>query len=73
MPYRVSRDIGTSLWADWSCSFLAPVIRDCAPQPMMTLRYGVVGEGLTGSTAAGQQVIKVAVGHFQLASQRSPA
>ena len=34
---------------------------------MMTLRYGVVGLGLDGAAAPGQQVMRVLVGHLQLA------
>jgi hypothetical protein len=34
---------------------------------MMTLRYGVVGLGQDGATAPGQQVVRVLVGHLQLA------
>jgi hypothetical protein len=34
---------------------------------MMTLRYGVVGLRLNGSAAPGQQVVRVLVGHLQLA------
>jgi hypothetical protein len=41
--------------------------RACAVQPMMTLRYGVVGLGLDGATAPGHQVVRVLVGHLQLA------
>jgi hypothetical protein len=48
----------------WSC---APLTRgrDCAIEPMMTLRYGVAGLGLDGTAPAGRQVLHVLAGHLQ--------
>ena len=50
----------------WSC---APLTRgrDCAIEPMMTLRYGVAGLGLGGAAPAGRQVVHVLAGHLQAA------
>jgi hypothetical protein len=53
--------------AGWTCLPGGAPDRACAVQPMMTLRYGVVGLGLDGATAPGQQVVSVVVGHLQLA------
>ncbi len=48
----------------WSC---APLTRDrdCAIEPMMTLRYGVAGLRLDGAAPAGHQVVHVVAGHLQ--------
>jgi len=48
----------------WSC---APLTRDrdCAIEPMMTLRYDVAGLRLDGATPAGRQVVHVVAGHLQ--------
>lgn len=48
----------------WSC---APLTRgrDCAIEPMMTLRYGVAGLRLGGAAPAGRQVVHVLAGHLQ--------
>jgi hypothetical protein len=68
--WRSAHESGSTVPVGWSCNWpLYPRSRDCSAQPIMTLRYGVVGEALDGSVAAGQQVIKVAAGHLQLASQ----
>jgi hypothetical protein len=58
---------GATLPADWTCLPGGAANRACAVQPMMTLRYGVVGLGLDGSTAPGQQVVRLQVGHLPLA------
>jgi hypothetical protein len=57
---------GARLPAGWTCQPGVAAGRACAVQPMMTLRYGVVGLGQDGATAAGQQVVRVQVGHLQL-------
>jgi hypothetical protein len=51
----------------WTCLPGGAADGACAVQPMMTLRYGVIGLGLDGATAPGQQVVLVQVGHLQLA------
>jgi hypothetical protein len=48
----------------WSCAPLTRA-RDCAIEPMMTLRYGVAGLGLDGAAPAGLQVLHVVAGHLQ--------
>jgi hypothetical protein len=53
--------------AGWTCLPGGVADHACAVQPMMTLRYSVVGLGLDGATAPGQQVVSVLVGHLQLA------
>jgi hypothetical protein len=53
--------------AGWTCLPGGAADRACAVQPMMTLRYGVIGLGLDGATAPGQQVVRVLVGHLQFA------
>ena len=58
---------GAKLPAGWTCQPSGIADRACAAQPMMTLRYGVVGLGQDGATAPGQQVVRVLVGHLQLA------
>src|SRR6185437_2675448 len=44
------------------------ITRKCAVQPMLTLNYKVAGLRLDGATAPGRQVIRLNVGHLQLAS-----
>ena len=51
----------------WTCQPGAIADRACAVQPLMTLRYSVVGLGLNGAAAPGQQVVNILVGHLQLA------
>jgi hypothetical protein len=58
---------GARLPAGWTCLPGGAADRACAVQPMMTLRYGVVGLGLDGAAAPGQQVVRVLVGHLQFA------
>ena len=53
--------------AGWTCLPGGAADRACAVQPLMTLRYGVVGLGLNGAAAPGQQVVRVLVGHLPLA------
>jgi hypothetical protein len=65
--WRSAAEPGSTLPPGWTCLPGGQPDRACAVQPMMTLRYGVVGMGLTGSTSAGQQVVRVTVGHLQLA------
>ena len=53
----------------WGCFTKAGnVTRKCAVQPMLTLNYQVAGLRLNGATAPGRQVIRLSVGHLQLAS-----
>jgi hypothetical protein len=65
--WRSARAAGARLPTGWTCLPGGAASRACAVQPMMTLRYGVVGLGLDGSTAPGQQVVTLQVGHLQLA------
>ena len=58
---------GARLPAGWTCLPGGVTNRACAVQPMMTLRYGVVGLGQDGSAAPGQQVVRLQVGHLPLA------
>lgn len=58
---------GARLPSGWTCQPGGTADRACAVQPMMTLRYDVVGLRLDGATAPGQQVVRVLVGHLQLA------
>jgi hypothetical protein len=60
-----AHEAGGTLPPGWVCAVKAS--RSCAAQPLLTLRYGVVGLGLDGSVSPGQQVIRVAVGHLPLA------
>jgi hypothetical protein len=53
--------------AGWTCLPGGAADRSCAVQPMMTLRYSVIGLGLDGAAAPGQQVVRVLAGHLQLA------
>jgi hypothetical protein len=65
--WRSTAGSGVTLPAGWTCLPGGVTNRSCAVQPMMTLRYGVVGLGLNGSANPGQQVVHVQVGHLQLA------
>jgi hypothetical protein len=60
-----SHEAGTTLPPGWVCTIGRT--RSCAVQPLLTLRYGVVGMGLNGSASPGQQVVRLSVGHLQLA------
>ena len=51
----------------WTCLPGGAADRACTVQPMMTLRYSVIGLGLDGVAAPGQQVVRVMAGHLQLA------
>jgi hypothetical protein len=55
---------GAALPPGWTCG---NATRACVVQPMMTLRYAVTGMSLTGSAHAGPQVVRLSVGHLQLA------
>ncbi len=65
--WRSAQEAGSTLPPGWACSAYLHSGRACAVQPMMTLRYRVVGLGLAGSASPGQQVVRVSVGHLQLA------
>ncbi len=66
--WQSAGETGSTLPPGWTCLPDGLPDRACAVQPMMTLRYGVVGLGLDGSAGAGQQVVRVSVGHLQLAA-----
>lgn len=65
--WQSAADAGAMVPAGWTCLPGGMSNRACTVQPMMTLRYGVVGMGLNGSTGPGQQVVRVQAGHLQLA------
>jgi hypothetical protein len=58
---------GARVPAGWTCLPGGRVDTACSVEPVVTLRYGVVGESLGGTTSPGPQVIKLSVGHLQLA------
>jgi hypothetical protein len=60
-----SHEVAATLPPGWVCT--AGRTRSCAVQPLLTLRYGVVGMGIDGSASPGQQVVRLSVGHLQLA------
>jgi hypothetical protein len=61
-----AHESGATLPSGWACA-TRHLTRSCAVQPLLTLRYGVVGENLSGATSRGQQVVHLSVGHLQLA------
>jgi hypothetical protein len=65
--WRSARVSGATLPPGWTCQPGQIADRACNVQPLMTLRYSVVGLGLDGAAAPGQQVVNVLVGHLQLA------
>jgi hypothetical protein len=65
--WRSAHDAGATLPAGWTCLPGGVADRSCDVQPMMTLRYNVVGMGLNGSVSPGQQVVDVLAGHLELA------
>jgi hypothetical protein len=69
--WRSRRAPAARVPAPWHCrtgaSATAELTRQCTVQPMLTLKYQVVGMNITGSTAPGRQVIDLTVGHIQLA------
>jgi len=65
--WRSAPSSAARLPAGWTCLPGGAADRACAVQPLMTLRYGVVGLGLNGAAAPGQQVVRVLVGHLPLA------
>jgi hypothetical protein len=65
--WRSARVSGAMLPPGWTCQPGGIADRVCAVQPLMTLRYSVVGLGLDGAAAPGQQVVNLLVGHLQLA------
>jgi hypothetical protein len=69
----------TTTWSWWSSPEPAATLppgwlctvrsnRNCAVQPLLTLRYAVTVMDLTGTAPAGQQVVRLSVGHEQLAA-----
>jgi len=60
-----AHEAGGTLPPGWVCTVKAN--RSCAVQPLLMLRYGVVGLGLDGSASPGQQVVRLSVGHLPLA------
>ncbi|HET7016705.1 MAG TPA: hypothetical protein VFI65_22475 [Streptosporangiaceae bacterium] len=67
--WRSQPDPKAQVPARWGClRATRGFTRQCAVQPMLTLRYQVAGLRLDGSTAPGRQVIRLSVGHVQLAS-----
>lgn len=68
--WRSAHQSGARLPAGWGCAIepTGTVLgRACAVEPMVTLGYAVTGLSLTGSAPAGAQVVRVTVGHLQLA------
>jgi hypothetical protein len=55
---------GVTLPAGWNCP---DGTQNCAVEPMMTLRYRVVGLALDDTTRPGQQTLKISARHLQLA------
>jgi hypothetical protein len=53
-----------TLPAGWTCAPFTRT-RDCAVQPMMTLRYRVARLALDGAAPPGRQVLHVRAGHLQ--------
>lgn len=70
--WRSAAEPGVKLPLGWWCG-AGPVSpggvgsRACAAQPMMTLRYAVQNLALDGSAPPGLQLVRLAVGHLQLA------
>jgi hypothetical protein len=66
--WRSRRDTAATVPPGWFCiGSSAGITRQCAVQPMMTLRYQVSGLALDGSAPPGRQAIGINVGHIQLA------
>ncbi len=68
--WRSAHESGARLPAGWGCAIgrTGTVTgRACGVEPMMTLGYAVAGLSLTGSAPSGAQVVRVTVGHLQLA------
>jgi Subtilase family len=63
--WRSAQESGSVLPAGWVCGNGGST---CASQPLMTLDYDVAGLGTNGVAPAGAQVVKVSVGHQQLAT-----
>jgi hypothetical protein len=69
--WRSAPDPKATVPGPWFCSVnprTGQPGRHCVVQQMMTLTYNVAGLGLTGSTAAGRQVVHLSVGHLQQAA-----
>lgn len=70
--WRSDRQPRITLPKGWTCQATQiigakPGSRRCAPQPMMTLRYDVARLAPNGTVRPGRQVIRLQVGHIQLA------
>ena len=70
--WRSAREPGVKLPLGWWCG-QGPISRSgigsraCAVQPLLTLRYAVQNLALDGTAPADQQVVRLTVGHLQLA------
>jgi hypothetical protein len=70
--WRSSHEAGVSLPLGWWCG-VGPISRAgvgsraCAAEPMMTLRFAVQNLALDGAAPPGLQLVRIAVGHLQLA------
>jgi hypothetical protein len=70
--WRSARQPGAKLPLGWWC-LQGPISpaglgsRACAVQPLLTLRYAVQNMALNGAAPAGQQIVRLTVGHLQLA------
>jgi hypothetical protein len=70
--WRSARAPGVKLPPGWWCG-QGPVSptgqgsRACAVQPLLTLRYAVQNMALNGAAPAGLQIVRLSVGHLQLA------
>lgn len=60
-----THESSTTLPPGWVCT--VGRTRSCAVQPLLTLRYGIVGMGINGSASPSEQVLRLSVGHLQLA------
>jgi len=64
--WRSAHESGSALPASWACNYTrSGYTRACRAEPLLTLAYNVSGESLTGSTQAGQQVVRLSVAHLE--------
>jgi len=63
--WKSAHESGVTIPKGWTC---ADGTRSCAAEPLLALDYAVAGLGLTGTAPAGAQVIRIQVGHQQLAA-----
>jgi hypothetical protein len=66
--WRSGRDTAATVPPSWFCLARSGITRRCAVQPMMTVQYQVAGLAMNGSARPGRQLIRLSVGHIQLAS-----